>query len=107
MSTLDHGELNAPLASRYGKGGIDAALDRYNAEQRRARAAEHKAARKAAREADAARPKLTREDVEGARFVRDRWSWHTVIRVNEKTVTVAGDFDDLRIPFARLLEVRR
>lgn len=107
MSALDHGELNTPLASRYGKGGIDAALDRYNTEQRRIRAAESKAARKAAREAEAARPKLTREDVEGARYVRDAGGWLVVLRINESTVTVRGDLGDWRIPFHRVLEVRR
>lgn len=30
---LDHGTLNIPLSRRYGKGGIDGAIDRYKAQQ--------------------------------------------------------------------------
>lgn len=110
--TLDHGQLNTPLASRYGKGGIDAAIDKYRAAERReerrqwrAMAQERKAA-KVAREA--AGPKFTAADLEGAVLIRDRFGWHRVVRVNAKSVTVAtGHSWDDRIPLDRVLEARR
>lgn len=109
--TLDHGELNTPLASRYGKGGIDAAIDRHIREQEKLQRAENKrihAERVAARTAEAARPKLTAGDVRGASFVRDRFGWHKVVRVSAKSVTVATAYSWTdRIPLDRVLEVRR
>ena len=68
MSGLDHGMLNTPLQSRYGRGGIAATIVRHLEQQRREAAAEHKALLKAVREREAARIRLTREDVEGAQL---------------------------------------
>lgn len=44
---IDHGELNTPLAKRYGKGGINVALDRHNAAVAKRAAAHNRAIRKA------------------------------------------------------------
>jgi len=84
MTGLDHGMLNLPLQSRYGRGGIDAAIVRHLEQQRRAENAEHKALLKAVREREASRVRLTREDCEGARFVRDQFGWHKVVRISAK-----------------------
>ncbi len=108
--TLDHGELNTPLASRYGKGGIDAAIDRYIREQEKAQRAEnrrHHQERLANREAEKARPKLTAVDVRGAVYIRDQYGWHKVVRVSAKSVTVTTPYSWTdRIPLDRVLEVR-
>jgi len=59
--------------------------------------AKHKAAREAhtlAVAAEAARVRLTRDDVVGARHVRDRYGWHRVVRVNVITVTVRSNIGD-------------
>ena len=64
----------------------------------------------AARAAERARVKLTRDDIIGATHVRDRWGWHRVIAVNATTVGVMSEFSQSppeRIPFARILKVRR
>ena len=109
MSGLDHGELNVPLSKRYGKGGIDAEIDRQLLAQHRERVAEYRARLKAARDAEAARVPLTRDDVEGARFVRDRFGfWNEVVTVNAKTVTVKTphSWTD-RIAIDKIHEVRR
>jgi hypothetical protein len=85
-------------------------IDGVKAEEA-AKAAEHQAeitaARAAARAAEKARPKLTTEDVRGARFVRTDLGWHKVVRVNVKSVTVetAYSWTD-RYPLAKVLEVR-
>lgn len=107
MSGLDHGVLNTPLQSRYGKGGIDAAIDRHLAEQFRADAAKHRAILKAAREAEASRVRLTADDVKGARFVRDQFGWHVVARVSAKSVTVKTPYSwTERIAIDKIREVR-
>ena len=104
---IDHGELNIPLAKRYGKGGIDAAIDKHLAEQRRRSAAEHRARLKAAREAEADRPKVTAADIKGARYVRDQFGWHRVIRISEKSVTVETPYSwTERIALTKVLEAR-
>lgn len=64
MASLDHGEMNLPLAKRYGKGGMDAALDRYNAEQRAEAKAAAKARHQRREEASAAVHALTAEHLE-------------------------------------------
>lgn len=108
--SLDHGELNTPLASRYGKGGIDAAIDRHIREQERLQRAENKrlhAQRLAHREAEKARVKPTAEDVKGAQFVRDTYGWHKVVRISAKSVTVTTPYSwNDRIPLDRILEFR-
>lgn len=110
MSALDHGILNVPLSKR-GGGSLDAQIDRHLAEQRREARVEQKrqhAERVAAREAEAARPKLTADDVRGARFVRDQYGWHRVVRVSAKSVTVEMPYSWTgRIPLVKVLEVRR
>lgn len=105
--SIDHGELNVPLAKRYGRGGIDAAIDRHLAEQGRQAAVKHKAGIAAAREREAARVRLTREQVEGARYVRDEFGWHEVVRVSAKSVTVKTPYSWTdRISLDKLREVR-
>ena len=107
--SIDHGELNVSLSKRYGRGGIDAALDRYKAEQRKDARAEQRRtheARIAAREAEAARPKLTADDVRGAVAVRDQFGWHRVVRVSAKSVTVETPYSwTERIALDKVLEV--
>lgn len=105
---FDHGELNVPLSKRYGRGGIDAAIDRHKAEQRRQARQAHREAferRQAARVAEQARPKLSSADVDGATHVRDQFGWHRVVRVNAKSVSVETGYSWTdRIPLDRVLE---
>lgn len=69
------------------------------------RAAELSAIRKAEREAEKARPKLTADDVRGARAVRDEFGWHRVVRVSAKSVTVETPYSwTERIPLTKVLE---
>lgn len=71
------------------------------------RQAELRARRLADRDAEKARPRLTSEDVSGARLVRDQYGWHKVVRVSAKSVTVeTGHSWTDRIPLDRVLEVR-
>ena len=49
---------------------------------------------------------FTDEELAAARVVRTMYGWWRVLRVNGKTVTVAGDFGDMRVPHAQVLEVR-
>jgi hypothetical protein len=50
---------------------------------------------------------LAREDVMGAVLVRTAGGWHTVVRVNARTVSVATGYSWVdRYPFDRLLDVR-
>ena len=105
--SFDHGELNIPLHKRP---SLDAQIDRALAEQRREKAIANRAAiakRKAAREAEKSRPKLTADDLRGATLVRDSLGWHHVVRVSAKSVTVATPYSWTdRIPLDRILEVR-
>lgn len=60
------------------------------------------------RQAERDRVPLTREQIDGATEIRDRWGWHPVIRVNAVSVTIdAGAWGRETVPFARVLEVRR
>lgn len=105
---LDHGELNVPLTGKRAR-SLEADISRAVREESARRRAEHKAAiarRKAEREAEKQRPKLTREDVEGARLIRDKWGWYAVIRVNAKSVTYRSSVGELRMPFEQILEVK-
>lgn len=113
MSTpdpMDHGILNVPFSKR-GGGSLDAQIDRHLAAERREARRERRAMaqeRKAARAAEASRTKLSSEDLADAVLIRDRNGWHRVVRVNAKSVTVkTGHSWDDRIPFDRVLEVRR
>lgn len=58
--------------------------------------------------AEAARVRLTRADIAGARFVRTELGWAKVRRVNVKSVSVDSGYSwaDL-IPFDKVLEVRK
>ncbi len=110
MST-DHGQFSGVKGMTPAKHAknIDREIDRALAAiaaDERDRAAEDKATRKTAREAEVARVKLTHEDVKGARIVRTRYAWHVVVRVNSKTVTDDAGFE-YRVPIAKILEVRR
>lgn len=106
MSGLDHGILNVPLAKR-GR-SLDAQIDAHLAEQRRQDKAEWDARRKAARDAEAERVRLTREDITGARFVRTSVGWHVVVRVSAKSVTVKTPYSWTdRYAFDKVLEVKR
>jgi hypothetical protein len=97
--------LNLPLHKR-GGGSLDAQIDRHLAEQRRAARADYKARREAAAAKEAARVRLTVEDVKGARFVRDSCGWHEVVRVSAKSVTVETGYSWTdRIALEKILEV--
>lgn len=110
MSDIDHGLINLPLHKR-GHGSIDAQIDRGLREIAKANAAkerEHKAARKAAKEAEANRVRLELPDVLGAKVVRDEFGWHHVLKVNAKSVTISTPYSwTERIPFHKIREVRR
>lgn len=109
MTAFDHGVLNVPL-SRRGP-SLDTQIDRALAEQRRqAREDEQRrsAERLAAREAEKARPKLTADDVRGARAVRTSAGWHPVVRVSAKSVTVSTPWSwNDRIALDKILEARK
>jgi len=63
----------------------------------------------AAREATetALRAALTPEAVRAARFIRDRYGWHKVVRVSAKSVTVETGFSwTERIALDKVLEAR-
>lgn len=77
------------------------------AASRAAEAAEAKTRRAEAKVVEAARVRFTRDDIVGARYVRDRWGFWRVIRVNAATVSVEDGTDTSHIPFSRVLEVRR
>ena len=59
-------------------------------------------------QAERDRPKLTAEDLAGARFVRTRFAWHQVVKVNRKTVKIVVEpgMDDL-LPISKVLQVVR
>lgn len=63
------------------------------------------ARRKAAREADAARVRFTAADLAGASHVRDSITWHRVVRVSARSVTVETAYSwTERIPLGRVLQ---
>lgn len=105
MSGFDHGELNIPNRTRNLDAEIRRNLKRIHAENR-AQEREAKARRKVEREADKNRVKLTRDDVLGARLIRDKWGWYEVVRVNAKTVTYRCSVGELRMKFDEILEVK-
>lgn len=80
---------------------IDAAL----AEVKVAREAAEAEARAAYARRNAPVP-FTPEQLAAARVVRTVYGWERLVRVNAKTVTVAGDFGDYRTPITAILEVR-
>jgi len=47
------------------------------------------------------------ESLRGARFVRDRYGWHEVVRVNARTVAVHTGYSwDARVAVSKILEWR-
>jgi hypothetical protein len=81
---------------------VDAAVAEVKAEQH----ASWEAQKAARREAEATRRRFTRDDLVDALLVRDIYGWARVVRVNERTITVAADFGNRKIPFDRVLEFR-
>ena len=57
-------------------------------------------------EAQRGRVTYTVDILAGATAVRDRWGWHTVVRVNRTTVTVKSGWGTGRVGFDRILEHR-
>ena len=86
--TFDHGELNIPNRHK----NLDAEITRNVKAARAEKTAAHKTAVKQRREEEAARVRLTREDIEGATHVHDGYGWYRVICINQKTVKVAGKY---------------
>lgn len=107
---FDHGMLNLPRGHRARGKSIEAEIAAWKrAEARRGREAARRATteRKAARDAEAARVKLTGEDIAGARYVRNEFGWHRVVRVNKTTVSVETGYSWVdRLSFTKILEVR-
>jgi hypothetical protein len=104
---LGRRRAQARRGARIAEDAVDEGLA-VRAEAEAQRAAEIAARKTADRAAEAARVRLTRADVEGARFVRDSIGWHEVVRINAKSVTVRTPYswNDL-IPLGKVLEVRR
>lgn len=91
----------------------EASIKRAAAEFEAERKAERDAQFAAIRQAERDRVRFTREDVEGATWVRlyQRRGWFAVIDVNAKSVTVwdvdlAGKPEKVRHPFSRVLEAK-
>jgi hypothetical protein len=80
---------------------VDAAIAEVEATE--AAEAEARAAENAKRNAPVP---FTAEELAAARVVRTRFGWARLIRVNAKTVTIAGAFGDDRVHVASILEVR-
>jgi hypothetical protein len=106
MGSLSQRRSGARNGARAAEAAIREELGRQAAE-RETQHAEGVARRKAAREAEALRPKMTADDVRGAVAVRDSIGWHRVVRVSAKSVTVQTPYSwTQRIPLAHVLEVR-
>lgn len=107
---FDHGMLNLPIGHRGRGKSIERTIDDALAQVAEDKRSERDAARERVRQAKAAeasRPKLTREDCVGARFVRDQFGWHEVVRVSAKSVTVKTAYSWTEtILFAKILEAR-
>jgi hypothetical protein len=71
------------------------------------RAAEFKAAVADTNAREAARVRLTREDILGATHVRTEFAWRRVARVNKTTVSVETGYSWVdRIPFDKIFDAR-
>jgi hypothetical protein len=93
-----------PVALRQHHARTDRDLERYTAAVARVEALRHRLALAVERE----RVPLTAVDVAGAREVRTRSGWWRVVRVNARSVSVESGFSWVdRVPFGRVLEVRR
>lgn len=86
----------------------NAAIDAELARQKAERDAQWAANKEAAAEAEANRRKYTRDDVDGATYVIDRFGkLRQVVRVNQKTVSVTTPFSWAEtIPFDKIRGVR-
>jgi hypothetical protein len=95
--------------ARVGGAAINAAIDAGLAAEK-AKWDDINARARAARDAEKARPKLTRDDILGATAIRDQFGWRRVLKVNAKSVTVPStlhpDWTDL-VSFDKVREVRR
>lgn len=108
------GRTDDPAVARLGATALrqhhkrtDASLSRMVAAQEQAHRLEGKAALARSREAEAARTKLTHEDLKGAKLVRTKYGWHQVVRVNAKTVTVKTPYSWTdTIAHGKILEAR-
>lgn len=99
---LPRRRAGARNGARLSQQAIDAELTRQQAE-RDAQRAEGVARRKAEREAEKARVKFTAADLAGADAIYDGFTWHRVIRVNAKSVTVATPYSwTERVPIERV-----
>lgn len=79
---------------------VVAEAKRIEDEETRARVAARK-------QAEAERVRLTAEQVKGAKYVRDEYGWHRVVRVSAKSVTVETGYSwTERIPLDRIHEAR-
>lgn len=64
--------------------------------------------RLASQKAETERVHYTRADLDGAKYVRTRYRWHKIVRVNQKTVSVETGYSWVdRYPFEDLWEVRK
>lgn len=103
---LSRRRAGARNGARLSQQTIDAEKARQQAEKDAAYE-QVKEQRRAAREAESARVKLTADDLAGATFVRTDTGWHRVVRVNAKSVTVATAYSWTdRHPIGRVLEAR-
>lgn len=105
-NSLSRRRAGARNGARLAEAAIGEELERQQRE-RDERQAALVAQRKAEREAEARREKLTAEDVKGSTFVRDSLGWHRVVRVSAKSVTVETPYSWTdRIPLGKILEAR-
>lgn len=109
--SMDHGPLSGirrkstPLQRAKDEASIHRRIDAAVVAVKAEKAAEAAAARASYAERTKPVP-FTEEDLAAARVVRTMYGWQRVIRVNAKSVTVAGDFGDYRIPKTTILEVK-
>jgi hypothetical protein len=111
MSTgFDHGPLSGirrtstPRQRRHDDANIERSIDAALAAVKATKEAEQTEASAAYAKRNAPVP-FTPEQLATARAVRTIYGWERVVRVNAKTVTVAGDFGDYRTPIKAILEV--
>lgn len=85
---------------------VNATIDQAVAQLKRERDEQWVAAKAAHNEQEATRHRFTREEVAGARAVRDAFGWHRVVRISAKSVTVETPYSWTdRIPLDKILEV--
>lgn len=100
----------ARLAPRHLKAAhkhTDSRLQRWVKANNRVESLERAIACEKDRIAQAERPHLTRADIVGATLVKTQYGWHTVVRVNTKTVSVETGYSWTdRYRFDEILETR-